>query len=242
VLDVHPPHESVHTWRDFFIHIATICVGLLIAIALEQAVEALHHHHQRHQLEAQLHDEAQRNLDLTEGNLVRLKSQRAWIDSAIVALNNAPVANGRIPRSVIPPEGHVFDIGLFDPSQTVWAVAKASGTVGLLPEDEAQVYARLDHEAEELQLGRANWARARYAGISMRLRQQGLPNAQLQYLTTADRDTLLQVLADLSSQFDSIISLELNERAACHSVLNGALTVDQMLHDMVQEYEISPRQ
>ena len=32
MLDAHAPHETVHTWRDFFIHIATICVGLLSAI------------------------------------------------------------------------------------------------------------------------------------------------------------------------------------------------------------------
>ena len=32
MLDVHPPHEAAHTWKDFFIHIATICVGLLIAV------------------------------------------------------------------------------------------------------------------------------------------------------------------------------------------------------------------
>lgn len=28
MLDVHPPHEATHTWTDFFIHIATIVVGL----------------------------------------------------------------------------------------------------------------------------------------------------------------------------------------------------------------------
>jgi hypothetical protein len=43
VLDVHAPHEAAHTWADFFIHIATIVVGLLIAIALEQTVEFFHH-------------------------------------------------------------------------------------------------------------------------------------------------------------------------------------------------------
>jgi hypothetical protein len=37
MLDVHPPHEVTHTWKDFFIHIATIVVGLLIAIGLEQS-------------------------------------------------------------------------------------------------------------------------------------------------------------------------------------------------------------
>jgi len=50
MLDVHAPHQSVHTWKDFFVHIATICVGLLIAVGLEQAVEGVHHHHQREQL------------------------------------------------------------------------------------------------------------------------------------------------------------------------------------------------
>lgn len=46
MLDVHPPHESIHTWRDFFIHIATIVVGLCIAVGLEQTVEFFHHRHQ----------------------------------------------------------------------------------------------------------------------------------------------------------------------------------------------------
>ena len=43
MLDVHAPHSPTHTWKDFFIHIATICIGLLIAIGLEQTVEAIHH-------------------------------------------------------------------------------------------------------------------------------------------------------------------------------------------------------
>jgi len=31
MLEVHPPERTPHTWRDFFIHIATIVVGLVIA-------------------------------------------------------------------------------------------------------------------------------------------------------------------------------------------------------------------
>ena len=46
MLDVHPPHSPTHTWKDFFIHIATIVVGLLIAVGLEQIVEYFHHEHQ----------------------------------------------------------------------------------------------------------------------------------------------------------------------------------------------------
>jgi hypothetical protein len=46
MLDVHAPHERVHGWSDFFIHIATIVIGLLIAVGLEQTVECFHHRHQ----------------------------------------------------------------------------------------------------------------------------------------------------------------------------------------------------
>jgi hypothetical protein len=45
MLDVHPAHHAATTWRDFFIHIATIVLGLLIAISLEQTVEYFHHRH-----------------------------------------------------------------------------------------------------------------------------------------------------------------------------------------------------
>ncbi len=43
MLDVHPAHHAAQSWRDFFIHIATIVIGLLIAIGLEQTVEYVHH-------------------------------------------------------------------------------------------------------------------------------------------------------------------------------------------------------
>lgn len=43
MLDVHPAHHAATTWRDFFIHIATIVIGLLIAVGLEQTVEYVHH-------------------------------------------------------------------------------------------------------------------------------------------------------------------------------------------------------
>ena len=45
MIDIHPPHKSDHTWTDFFIHIGTIILGILIALGLEQFVEYLHHSH-----------------------------------------------------------------------------------------------------------------------------------------------------------------------------------------------------
>ena len=42
MLDVHPAHHAAGSWREFFIHITTIVLGLLIAIGLEQTVEYFH--------------------------------------------------------------------------------------------------------------------------------------------------------------------------------------------------------
>jgi hypothetical protein len=61
MLDVHPPEHGIHGVRDFFLHLLTITAGLLIAIALEQSVEALHHHHQREQAEAIIRQELREN-------------------------------------------------------------------------------------------------------------------------------------------------------------------------------------
>lgn len=43
MLDVHPSPHAAHGWRDFFVHIVTIVIGLLIALGLEQLAEGIHH-------------------------------------------------------------------------------------------------------------------------------------------------------------------------------------------------------
>lgn len=43
MLDVHPAHHPANSWKEFFIHIATIVLGLLIAVGLEQTVEYFRH-------------------------------------------------------------------------------------------------------------------------------------------------------------------------------------------------------
>ena len=54
MLDVHAPEHGIHGVRDFFVHLLTISVGLLIAVGLEASVEALHHRSERKEAEATL--------------------------------------------------------------------------------------------------------------------------------------------------------------------------------------------
>jgi len=46
VIDVHDAHHAASSWKEFFVHIATIVLGLLIAVGLEQGVEFIHHRYE----------------------------------------------------------------------------------------------------------------------------------------------------------------------------------------------------
>lgn len=60
-MDVHPPHGSIHTWWDFFVHLTIITLGLLIALGLEGIVEWVHNKHLLHRAEANLSSELHQN-------------------------------------------------------------------------------------------------------------------------------------------------------------------------------------
>lgn len=66
MLDVHAPEHRISEKRDFFVHLFTITCGLLIALGLENAAEALHHHHQRKEAEAQIREEIHLNLKVLQ--------------------------------------------------------------------------------------------------------------------------------------------------------------------------------
>lgn len=61
MLEVHPPEHAPHSVRDFFLHIFTITVGLLIALGLEATVEWRHHVHLGHEAERNLRQELEGN-------------------------------------------------------------------------------------------------------------------------------------------------------------------------------------
>jgi hypothetical protein len=146
-MEVHAPHHSLHTWTDFWIHLGTITVGLLIALGMEQGVEWLHRVHERHALQHELHDEGERNAATLKMDFERTAALKGslvtWhkgVDEAIAkggGLNDPPNPNtttGTVPL----------------PSEAMWDSAKASGRVGLLSDDQTAVYAFLYQQEERL--------------------------------------------------------------------------------------------
>ena len=127
MLDVHPPHEAAHSWKDFFIHIATIVVGLCIAIGLEQTVESFHHHREVHQMESDLRHEDHENQAVIERNLPAIDQGIASADAAIAMLQTPASREGLSP---IPPTPQ---INLSVPGNTAWLTMRDSGLLAIAP-------------------------------------------------------------------------------------------------------------
>jgi hypothetical protein len=135
MLDVHPPHTPTHTWRDFLIHIATIVVGLLIAIGLEQAVEAIHHHHQVGEARERIREEMQVNVEIDTRNLHYLDTFVALMDSNIVALR--AIETGTRPGK----DSLDFSFESQGDYNAAFLNAKDTGVLSMLPYNEASQYA-----------------------------------------------------------------------------------------------------
>ncbi len=226
MLDVHPPHHPTHTWKEFFIHIATICVGLLIAIGLEQSVEAVHRHGERLELIREMHTEAERNLQVMAPDIKVVTSYEHWTLVVLNMLTAATPASGSITvtlPSQSPP------LPTHQPSRTVWTVAKANGRVALLSEDLAEIYSRVDYEADEYVKSRDERVKAEASetAVETRLRIQVEPNATL-HLATADRDELARALALVYTTSHNTNYWLLSWAGATNGIAHDASTQDEM--------------
>ena len=155
MLDVHAPHEALHTWRGFFTHIAIIVVGLFIAVGLEQTVVLVEHRHQRAQLEEQMHGVFRSDLQHDTENFRQLSAFRAYL----VELQAAVV--GRLERQTPSPQPPANDARMATfpafPSLAPYDAAKENGTIALLSSDRLRIYNRVAFQREIMSTVREHW-------------------------------------------------------------------------------------
>ena len=130
-MEVHPPEHGIHNWRDFFIHIGTITIGLLIAVGLEQTVEITHHRHQRHTAEENLHREFNENRAILQEN----ERQLAISEKQITTLAQA-ISGKQRPGQATDPAWPKWNWNNF--VSTAWDTARSSNVTTLMPFDQLQ--------------------------------------------------------------------------------------------------------
>lgn len=152
VIEVHEPEVGVHTWKDFWIHLGTITVGLLIAISLEQSVEKLHQLHERHELEAALRTEAEHNKEIAEFDFAGYDEEMTWLLALHEDIGRMLATGGKANLAYRPVRYHVqFPNGLQFTSTgdvfetVVWDTADEDNRLALLPDEEARAYSGQYH-------------------------------------------------------------------------------------------------
>jgi hypothetical protein len=78
-VDVSPPQQPIHSWKDFVLHLLTITIGLFIALTLEAAIESMHHRHLVREARANLQGEIVENRKLYAINVLKLQLNRSQL-------------------------------------------------------------------------------------------------------------------------------------------------------------------
>jgi len=168
VLDVHPPHETPHGWRDFLLHLTTITIGLLIALSLEGIVEWQHHRHLVHDAEVSLHAEIKDNASGVSSTLAALHKEQANLSKDVQILK-AVAATGRFPAE------HHMEVGYkIAPLASVsWKTAQSTGALSYMPYDLAQEYSAIYMQQDLLVNSETQAARDAILAIGIFLNEPG---------------------------------------------------------------------
>jgi hypothetical protein len=136
-LDVHAPHQPIHGWKDFLLHLVVITVGLLIAVGIEGCVELHREHKLVGEARETMREEIQHNSDKMKDAVVTLDQQRETMKRNIAALTHIQenptdkeAQNAQIDA----------DFSIIGLRETAWKTAQTTGALSFMPYAEAQRY------------------------------------------------------------------------------------------------------
>jgi hypothetical protein len=137
MLDVHPPHEPAHSWRDILIHLATITIGLFIALSLEGCVEWGHHRHLVREARENIRTEMEDNQKELRGAIEHIHEEQAQVKHDLDALKTL--------RSDLNAKGLSVTLrfGSSSMQNASWNTARETGAFGFMGYPEVKWYAEI---------------------------------------------------------------------------------------------------
>jgi hypothetical protein len=140
MFDIHLPHKSIHGLQEFFLHLFTITVGLLIAVQIESCVEWRHHVHLADEARASLRAEIEQNLKELKQAQIGLKAWRASNDTDLAAMRRIQEHPDDPDAQHANLEVNASGITLED---TAWRTAQSTGALAYMPYEEAERYSNI---------------------------------------------------------------------------------------------------
>ena len=141
-----------------------------------------------------MHAESERTVELLDGDMKVFNSELVDLQNLLKVLSQAKVQGDRI-IAVFPALVTLTNNGQIPP-RSVWPIAKSNGTAALLPENLAEIYTRLDYEADQFLAGQQELDRARddTTAVAIRLNLSMKPGATFQ-MSRAEREELARAIA-----------------------------------------------
>ena len=137
MLDVHPPHEKMHGYKDFLIHLLTITIGLLIALGLEGCVEHWKQRELRQDADKKLGQEIRDNA----AEMVAVHKANTTEQANLVSIVNFMKARkNKQPYDI---RQLRLDFAVGDLKGASWKTAAATGALGFMDYDQVQRYAEV---------------------------------------------------------------------------------------------------
>ncbi len=133
-MDIHAPHEPVHSWRDFVTHLTIVTIGLFIALMLEAGVEAMHHRHLVREARANIRTELAADHNAAQHD-VQLLQQAIDLQKKNIANIHSLSTDGKNFHGTV---SNTLNFDSFD--DAAWRTARDTGALGFMPYAEIQRY------------------------------------------------------------------------------------------------------
>jgi hypothetical protein len=137
-MEIHKP-KAAHSWREFLTEIGTIICGILIALGLEQAIEAEHWAHKVETVQRGL----ERQLTIDAGYAFKLHAMKTCADQSMDVMEQALIKGRPDLLNTIYAaggEGNPFDPSAWQAS--AWDTAQTGDAVTHFNQERSEHYAR----------------------------------------------------------------------------------------------------
>jgi hypothetical protein len=135
-MEIHPPLGPIHTRKQFFIHLLTIVIGILIALGLDAAITWGHERAQVREARANLANEIGHNRETIDNALKELPGRRKGLETIIYAMRDMEAGKPG-------PQDLTYTFIGYDLYATAWQTAADSGATAHMDYDELKQYTEL---------------------------------------------------------------------------------------------------
>jgi hypothetical protein len=136
-MDIHPPHGSITSWRQFGVQLLTITIGILIALSFEGILEWRHHRSLMYEARDNITAEIRSNASQLRNTQKDFQASEMQLQQ-ILNLVHRVQADRRTKA-----EGVVFNWSIAELHQTNWTTANVTGAIVYMDYSEVNRYTRV---------------------------------------------------------------------------------------------------